>query len=853
MERLPRPVENAPPEGNLSAFEDLCRLAAAVYQAPRAVLRFGDGGGPLPGFRVSVGEPLAGEKAFLVDFEAEVLATGTLLERSGEGVFAIGIPVGESEPAHGVFAVLDHQPLPEPDPEIFGILAREVIAILEHQRSAARLAEKNRLAELRASIGIRLASGKPLPEVLRESAEDLAAHYPQSAVRIWTVHEHGTRFDLEAEAGEIAGGGGPLRLPSGEGRLGEAARGAFRLDPLPPEPDPSDPACPGPGPWRAFTGSPLQVGEELLGILTLHSRRSFSPLVLKDLRTVSYLIAQKIEHERAERSLERRERVARFLAQASAELAEVGDYESTMQKIANSAVPDFSDWCAIYLMEEEDRQLKAVAIAHLDPQRIEEARALTQRLSLRLPDLSEVMRTGHSELVENFPDERLRRISVTGEDLALLRRFGFRSSINVPLLKRGGIFGLMTFYTAESGRRFDLHDLYTAEDLARRAAVAIENASLYQQLQDADRQKDEFLAMLAHELRNPLAPLFNAVELLRAEPSSLAPETLEMMVRQLRQMVRLIDDLFDISRIKHNRMRLRRGVHDLCAIVRNAAESCRPQLEEAAHRFHLDLAQEPIWVDGDAARLAQVVANLVNNAVKYTPKGGEIALSARCEKNECVISVRDNGIGIDEGALRHIFDLFSQVRDSLENSQGGMGIGLTLVLRLVELHGGSVEAHSEGPGRGSEFVVRLPLAAPPENVEPPAPAPREEPAPAPCRVLIVDDNRDAAHTLARLLQRQGYELRTAYDGPEAIDAAREFRPRIILLDIGLPSLSGYEVARIILKESGESEEPPPVLIAMTGWGQENDRRRSREAGFTRHLIKPVDLAELRETLREFAV
>ena len=845
MERSP--LENAPPEDHLIPFEDLCRLAATIYRAPRAVLHFGGGDGLLPGFQAKTGRALPGEKAFLADFEAAVRASGTFLEEARDGLFAVGVPVGESPGEQGVLVVIARQPLPELPPDALAILAGEVISILDHRRSATRLAEKNRLAELRASIGVRLASGKPLPEVLRECAEDLAAHYPQSAVRIWTAQEHGTRFDLTAQAGEIEGVSGPLRLPAGQGRLGESAREAYRLDPFPPEPDPSDPPYPGTGTWKTFTGGPLQVGEELLGVLTLHSRLSFSPLVLKDMRTVSYLIAQKIEHDRAERSLERRERVARFLAQASAELAEVGDYESTMQKIANSAVPDFSDWCAIYLMEEEQK-LKPVAIAHLDPKRIREARALTARLNLRLPDLSEVTLTGRSELVETFPDERLRRVALTGKDLAVLRSFGFRSSINVPLLKRGEIFGLMTFYTAESGRRFDLHDLYTAEDLARRAAVAIENASLYQQLQEADRQKDEFLAMLAHELRNPLAPLCNAVELLRTEPSTLAPETLEMMSRQLRQMVRLIDDLFDISRIKHNRMRLRRGVHDLCAIIQSAAESCRPQLENAAHTFHLHLPREPVWVDGDAARLAQVVANLLNNAIKYTPRGGEITLDARCGNGECFVTVRDNGIGIAPEMLRQIFDLFSQVRDSLESSQGGMGIGLTLVLRLVEMHGGSVEARSEGPGRGSEFCIRLPLAPPPGQPEPPAPAAEAEPVP--CRVLLVDDNRDAAQTLARLLKRQGYELAIAFDGPEAITTAREFHPRIILLDIGLPSLSGYEVARTILAETAQ---PAPVLIAMTGWGQENDRRRSREAGFTRHLIKPVDLDELKATLREFAV
>jgi PAS domain S-box-containing protein len=382
-------------------------------------------------------------------------------------------------------------------------------------------------------------------------------------------------------------------------------------------------------------------------------------------------------------------------------------------------------------------------------------------------------------------------------------------------------------------------------------------------LREADRRKDEFLATLAHELRNPLAPLRTGLQVLNmiSSQESGVVQTREMMNRQLGQMVRLIDDLLDISRITRGKIELRKERVELAVVIRSAVETSRPVIEQAGHELTVSLPPEPVYLVADATRLAQILLNLLNNAARYTEPGGRIGLTAELAERgkgkpaEVVIRVYDNGTGIPPEMLPRIFEMFTQVDRSLERSQGGLGIGLTLVRSLVELHGGTVVAHSNGLGHGSEFVVRLPVA--PELIEAAAPtadstaatAPRALPlmrssAPA-RRILIVDDNRDSALSLALLLQLGGYQTHTAHDGPAAVDAARAFRPEVALLDIGLPGLNGYEVARRIRKELGLKDA---ILVALTGWGQDEDRRRAREAGFDHHLVKPVDPQELRALL-----
>jgi PAS domain S-box-containing protein len=386
------------------------------------------------------------------------------------------------------------------------------------------------------------------------------------------------------------------------------------------------------------------------------------------------------------------------------------------------------------------------------------------------------------------------------------------------------------------GMAIDITELKTAE----------------QALRDADRRKDEFLATLAHELRNPLAPIRNAVHLLRQDgmPQKEFQAAREIIDRQLAQMVRLVDDLLDVSRITRGKLQLRTQPTDLADVIASAVETSRPIIDAAGHQLTVSLSAEPFWLNADQTRLAQVFSNLLNNAAKYTDRGGQIRLSAWPEADHVVVSVRDTGIGIAPEYMPRLFEMFSQVMPALERTQGGLGIGLSLVRRLIELHGGSITAHSKGLGKGSEFRVRLPLAARPATLvasPPAAPAPSNGDATrgASARVLVVDDNEDAAKSASILLVTLGHAVQTACDGAHALQVAEEFRPDVVLLDIGLPDFNGYEVARRLRQQPwGQSM----ALIALTGWGQEEDKRLALEAGFDHHLTKPVEVSELQRLI-----
>ena len=373
-----------------------------------------------------------------------------------------------------------------------------------------------------------------------------------------------------------------------------------------------------------------------------------------------------------------------------------------------------------------------------------------------------------------------------------------------------------------------------------------ENNRVAAALMEADRRKDEFLAILAHELRNPLAPLRNALEAMRLKPHDreAASWARALMERQVTQMVRLIDDLLDLSRVSRGRIELKHERADLATLVQGALDVCGPAIAGASHRLTVDLPEAPLPLDCDPTRLVQVICNLVSNAVKYTPPGGHITLAARRKDGMLEVSVRDTGMGIPGDMLTRVFDMFTQVPHAIERSQGGLGIGLTLVKRLVELHGGTVEARSPGVGRGSEFVVRLPGRV----HEQPAPSVAvlpEKPATPRRRILVADDNRDAADSLAYMLRIGGHEVRTAYDGQQALDLAQTFLPSLALLDLGMPRLNGYDAARR-LRQTEHGRDM--LLIALTGWGQPDDRNRSLSAGFDHHLVKPVDPSMLERLL-----
>lgn len=404
--------------------------------------------------------------------------------------------------------------------------------------------------------------------------------------------------------------------------------------------------------------------------------------------------------------------------------------------------------------------------------------------------------------------------------------------------------------------RYALRHKRQQEELAKRVAErTLELALVNGALQDSSRRKDEFLATLAHELRGPLAPLSNMLEIIKrtdgngADNGEVIRQARATMERQLSQLTRLVDDLLDLNRMTYDKMELRTAQVELASVLQHAIDTCRPAIEAARHELTVKLPSQPIYLEADAARLVQLFTNLLNNACKYSEPGGRISLTAERQAAEVMVTVKDSGIGIAAEILPNIFEMFTQAGSvgSSDHAQGGLGIGLTLVRRLVVMHGGSVTAQSQGLGRGSEFVVRLPIAES-AKVAPFSARSAEEPVRLSAhRILVVDDNRDSALSMAMLLKMTGNETCTAFDGLEAVSAAAAFRPDIALLDMGLPRQNGCEVARQIRQQPwGQSM----VLVALTGWGQEEDRRKSSEAGFDAHLVKPVDPATLTRLLAE---
>ncbi len=512
-------------------------------------------------------------------------------------------------------------------------------------------------------------------------------------------------------------------------------------------------------------------------------------------------------------SAKRHESSLRFLAQASRQLGNIQDVPKSLRAIASLAVPGFADGCCVDRVA-SDGTLQRVASTLAGP--------------ADTPVVSNAVQTGRAELIAE-------------PDLSSW----FRSALVVPVNLRDQVLAVFTFLTFDSGRRFNPEDLQIAGDLAHRTAIALENARLYEELTEGDRQKNAWIAMLAHELRNPLAPILNALHLMRM-PGADGPaleRARQLAERQVHQMVRLVDDLLDISRILRNRIVLRKEKIDLANVVARGVETVQPGLDERNQRLDLSLPDEPVRIEGDPARLVQVVANLLHNASKYSEPGSRIVLALERDGTEAVLSVRDEGEGIPPELLPRIFELFTQGEQSLERSPGGLGIGLTVVSRLVELHGGTISAYSAGPGKGSEFVIRLPGVESESEAEEPETGPADELPRSVRRILLVDDNSDAAESFAMLLRMSGHEVFLAHDGPGALEAADEHRPEVVVLDIGLPGLSGYEVARR-LRERPEFHDT--ILIAMTGYGQDDDRRQAREAGFDYHVTKPVGADQLEQ-------
>jgi PAS domain S-box-containing protein len=536
-----------------------------------------------------------------------------------------------------------------------------------------------------------------------------------------------------------------------------------------------------------------------------------------------------------------------FLARAGSELIAASDYRDALRTVAQLVVPKLADWCAIDIVDPSTGTTVRLAVAHQDPAKV----ALAHELARRYPPDPEaptgvpnVLRTGRSELYTEIPRELLERTAVDDEHRSIIADLDLRSAMVVPLRGRDHVFGAISFVYAQSNRRYTDDDLAFAEDFARRAAMIVERRKLEEEAAQANRAKDEFLAMLGHELRNPLAPIRTALQLMALRGDSSTARERQVIERQVEHLVTLVDDLLDVSRITRAKITLAKEPIEISAVIARALEMASPLLESRRHQLELAVPRTGYVVDGDPARLAQVFANLLTNAAKYTDPGGRIAVMARTDHDGIVVEVSDTGIGIDPDFLPMIFDMFVQERQTIARSHGGLGLGLNIARSLVGMHGGRIHATSEGRGRGSTFTVWLPAleARVTAAAEPPQQARAAEGG---RRVMLVDDNEDAVALLESALQTYGYDTRYALDGPAALELARSFTPEIAILDIGLPVMDGYELAQRLRERS-----PELPMIALTGYGQEDDVEKSKSAGFDRHLVKPVDLTRLRGAIDE---
>ncbi|HKX41180.1 MAG TPA: response regulator [Burkholderiaceae bacterium] len=549
----------------------------------------------------------------------------------------------------------------------------------------------------------------------------------------------------------------------------------------------------------------------------------------------------------ARRVAEDNDRRSAFLANAGRLLYGSLQVEVGVRELARLLVPELAS-VAIVLPADERHQARQAIVAR--------AGAGVDEIPLEL--IGDVARAAlhrvlHERRRTDLDDAQLDQLAPAAFGLPLddLSPPRLHAASVVPLASGHRLFGALLVAKDAHERAIDWGVL---DELAARAAAALENARLYEELQseiverraaerelrEAGRRKDEFLAMLSHELRNPLAPIRTALEVIRriAPPDPKLAWASDIMVRQLRQMTRLIEELLDVARISQGKIVLKREKVDLNAVIAQGVETVQPHVDARGQTLHVVPLIETMWLQGDFARLAQIVSNLLHNASKYSEKGSAIELRSSVDEHGAVIRVRDQGAGIAPELLPRIFDLFTQGPSGLDRAHGGLGIGLTLARRLAEMHGGSIEAYSDGPGLGSEFTLRLPCIALVRGGDA-APARMEPAAPrvAAARILIVDDNRDAAQSIATFFEMSGHHIRIAADGVQALDAAADFAPDVVVLDIGLPALDGYEVA-VRLRRMPATRDA--LILALTGYGQKEDQSHAEAAGFDRHFVKPAD-------------
>jgi signal transduction histidine kinase/ActR/RegA family two-component response regulator len=671
---------------------------------------------------------------------------------------------------------------------------------------------------------------------------DLKTSTPPSSDAAFDTHLHGVVWEARADTGELTRFGGEARkilgsyaeLSPGKARFSseifhtdDRAQVAEALAHLRASGEPVLFDA------RVITGAPEPVW--VRNVVRAEDRES-----VRYLRGVSFDIS---DLKRAETEFRRARGRLSFLASVSRILAESLDFETTLKNVAKAAVPEIADWCAVRIIS-DDQTMTRIADVHSDPSREQMLKDMVEKFP-PTEDFGprKVIRERKAEFL---PDTAglANMVATSRSHLDLLERIGFKSYLCVPMLGRENVLGVISMAITESGRHFTEADLELAEVLAARATMAVENARLYHEAREGLRRRETFIAQLGHELRNPLSAIVNAVAVLDREPaaSERVLRLRNILMRQTSQLSRLVNDLLDISRIAEGKISLNRNPVDLASLVARCVQTVQETEGAGERNIDLQIGTGPLTIDGDEVRVEQIIWNLLANAIKFTEPGGRIEVAVSRHRGDALVTVIDDGAGISSEALSDIFKPFHQAAiGSVEG--GGMGLGLALVDQLTRLHGGSVAASSDGPGLGSRFEIRLPLAQ--TAAQPAVTASEDEPTGSKRRVLVVDDNPDAADSLRMLLEFVGHEIAVASDGRSAIASVVAWQPEVALIDIGLPDLDGYEV---VTRLRAMNLTARPLLVALTGYGQPEDRMRALAAGFDVHLTKPVDVDELTRIL-----
>ena len=615
---------------------------------------------------------------------------------------------------------------------------------------------------------------------------------------------------------------------------------------------------------------PLTIAGHASGILVFYHRtpHPFSDIEVQTARALANLAAAAItsaelydEQRRSRERAEHANRQAAFLAEASAALAGSLNYEETLRSMARLAVPHIADWCAVDIVSEQG-EIQRLSVAHADPARIEFARTFRERYpeNPNSPaSVARVVRTGTPFMIANLTDAMLVANARDPEHLRALRDLAIRSVIIVPLIAHGRTFGALTFVTAESGRHYTPDDFRFAQDVAYRAALAVENARAYAQVNAANRAKDEFLATLSHELRTPLNAVLGWARMLREgtiSPSKM-PRAFDVIERNALAQVDLVEDLLDLSRIITGKFRLNVGPVDLGIAIDAAVEAIQPAATAKGITLTMTTDEASGVILGDAARLQQVVWNLLSNAIKFTPRGGRVTVSRHTRDTAVEIDVTDTGEGIAPNVLPYVFDRFRQGDSGTTRAHMGLGLGLAIVRHIVELHGGRVAVTSAGKGEGATFQLSLPIVPAdravtlPRRVATMSGPPSSVVTLTGVRALVVDDDRDARDLVAEVLRSRGAAVRTVASANECLDAIDREVPDVLLTDIAMPGTDGLDLIRQVRARSSERGGAVPA-VALTAYARLEDTERSLSAGFHVHLSKPIDLDELLSTVASLA-